>query len=82
VARLHVPILAWAVGVEATGWPCPLTVLEKWLRVKGGWGGYLGDFVHHWIIAPLFDPGTVSPATRSLLGLVPLAVSAIGYWWA
>ena len=82
VARLHVLMLAWAVGVEAVGWSCPLTLLEKWLRVKGGWGGYLGDFVDHWIIAPLFDPGTVSPPIRSLFGLVPVAVSAFGYWRA
>jgi len=82
IAWLHVPVLVWALVIEASGWRCPLTVLEKWLRIKGGWGGYLGDFVHHWIILPLFDPGVVTPALRSLLGFVPLAVSAFGYWCA
>jgi hypothetical protein len=82
VAWLHVPMLLWAVGIEMIGWPCPLTVLEKWLRAKAGMGSYLGDFVHHWIIGPLFEPGMITPATRALLALVPLLVAVLAYWQA
>jgi hypothetical protein len=78
-AYVHAPALCWAA---ATGWRCPLTMLEKWLRVKGGMGGYFGDFVHHWIIEPLFYPGVVSPPLRAAFLLVPLTTSALGYWWA
>jgi hypothetical protein len=77
---LHVPTLLWALGIEAVGWRCPLTVLEKWLRASGGSGGYLGGFVRHWIISPLFDPGGIPPAVRSAFALVPVALSAIAYW--
>lgn len=77
---LHVSTLSWALGIEAIGWRCPLTVLEKWLRIRGGMGGYLGGFVRHWIISPLFDPGAISPTVRSALALVPVGLSAIAYW--
>ena len=77
---LHVPTLLWALGIEAVGWRCPLTVLEKWLRIRGGMGGYLGGFVRHWIISPLFDPGAITPTVRSALALVPVGLSAVAYW--
>ncbi len=80
IAWLHVPVLLWALGIEAIGWSCPLTLLEKWLRMKGGMGGYLGGFVDHWIVSPLFQPGAVSPGVRSAFALVPLALGAVAYW--
>jgi hypothetical protein len=76
---LHLPTLLWALGIEAIGWRCPLTVLEKWLRIRGGMGGYLGGFVRHWIISPLFDPGAIPPTVRSALALLPVGLSAIAY---
>lgn len=38
-AYVHAPALAWAVATAATGWRCPLTMLEKWFRAKGDMGG-------------------------------------------
>ena len=32
---LHVASLVWGILIELLPWPCPLTVLEKWLEAKG-----------------------------------------------
>ena len=33
---LHLPTVAWGVGVTTLGLPCPLTQLEQWARVRAG----------------------------------------------
>lgn len=57
---------------------CPLTLLESWLRVRGGQSGYPTGFVAHWL-------------HRLLYWEAPMAVFAIAYsafgalvllaWW-
>ncbi|MGA7629541.1 MAG: DUF2784 domain-containing protein [Terriglobales bacterium] len=41
----HIACLVWGILVEVTPWPCPLTVLEKWLELKAGVEPYQGGFV-------------------------------------
>ncbi len=36
LAWLHLPAVAWGVGVEWTGAICPLTPIEVWLRQQAG----------------------------------------------
>ena len=45
IAWLHLPAAVWGAVVEFTGWICPLTPLENWLRVQGGETGSQDDFI-------------------------------------
>jgi hypothetical protein len=61
---LHVPALAYGVGIVTIGWTCPLTPLEKWLRPRKD---YEGGFVDHYLedvvwpeeLTPLLWGGTL-----------------------
>ena len=44
-AWIQLPAAVWGVLVEWSGWVCPLTPLENWLRAQGGGAGYEGGFV-------------------------------------
>ncbi len=70
----HLPALAWGVGTVVIGFPCPLTSVEKALRVRGGAKGYDGGFVDHYI------EDVVYPDEYAfLLRLLALAVIVTGY---
>ncbi len=77
---LHLPSLAWAAAVEATGWICPLTPLENRLRRMAGEAGYEGGFLEHYLL-PLLYPEDLTRALQwQLLGIlliVNLAVYAM-----
>ena len=49
VIWLHLPALAWAVGIIAVGYECPLTALENHFRRLAGEQVYPGGFVDHYI---------------------------------
>ena len=75
---LHLPALAWGATVEFTGWICPLTPLENWLRAAGGAAGYSGGFVDHYLL-PLLYPASLERGTQLVLGLALLAINAVAY---
>ena len=74
----HVPALAWAVWIEATGNICPLTPLENHLRALAGESGYQSGFIEHYIV-PLLYPAGLTRQTQWLLGAALLAVNAVAY---
>lgn len=76
----HLPAVAWGTFVELTGWICPLTPLENWLRVQGGGSGYEGDFLERYLLALLYPDG-LTRETQILLGLVVLVVNGLIYGW-
>ncbi len=45
IAWLHLPAAVWGAVVEFTGWICPLTPLENWLR-DAGWRDLLSFRLH------------------------------------
>jgi hypothetical protein len=57
---LHLPALAWAVGIVTIGYECPLTALENRLRRLGGERAYPGGFVNHYIENVLY-PQRLTP---------------------
>jgi hypothetical protein len=70
---LHVPAVAWSVGIIAIGWECPLTPLEQWLRRHAG-ESYEGGFVDRYL------EGVVYPeALTPLLRAVAAVLVVIGY---
>lgn len=80
VAWLHLPAAAWGALIEFAGLPCPLTPLEKWLRVRGGEAGYEGGFIEHYVTSLLYPEGL----TRELqvaIGVLVVAVNATVYFF-
>ncbi|MFA4943943.1 MAG: DUF2784 domain-containing protein [Lentisphaeria bacterium] len=78
LAWLHLPVAAWGVLVEFTGWVCPLTPLEKWLRVRGGGEGYEGGFISHHLTSLLYPAG-LTRESQWLLGALALAINLAVY---
>lgn len=63
LALIHIPIFVWAGLVVFTTWGCPLTALEKSLRVHAGLASYRGGFLNQYV-----DPGL---GALGMSGLVP-----------
>ena len=66
---LHLPALAWAVGIVAVGYECPLTALENHLRRLGGERPYPGGFVDHYIENVIY-PQRYTPLVLTLAAMV------------
>lgn len=70
IAWVHLPALAWAVGIITVGWTCPLTVAEDALRRRAGQQPYPGGFIDHYIENQLY-PARFTPV---LLGLAAVLI--------
>lgn len=77
-AWLHLPVLVWAVLVEWTGWLCPLTPLEQWLRASEGAAAYSGGFIEHYLAAILYPSG-LTRSVQIFLGSLLLAFNLCMY---
>ena len=80
IAWLHVPAIAWGAFVEFSGWICPLTPLENWLRAQGGDISYRSDFIAQYLL-PVLYPGDLTRDLQLLLGTVVVVLNAAVYWW-
>ena len=78
LAWVHVPAAVWGAVVEFSGWICPLTPLENYLRLLGGGASYSGDFIERYIV-PLIYPAGLNAATQSVLGGVVIAINLTVY---
>jgi hypothetical protein len=75
---LHLPALFWAVWIEFSGGICPLTPLENWLRIRGGRGGYKGDFVETYVL-PILYPTGLTRDMQFLLGMLVIVINLVIY---
>ena len=80
VIWFHLPAAAWGAFIEFSGWICPLTPLENWLRRQGGETGYPGDFLSQYLLAVLY-PEALTPQIQIVLGTVVLAANLTIYGW-
>ena len=80
IAWLHLPAAVWGTVVEFTGWICPLTPLENWLRAQSGERSYSSDFLTQYLL-PVLYPGDLTRGIQLLLGIVVIAVNAVIYCW-
>jgi len=80
IAWLHLPAVAWGAVVELTGWTCPLTPLENWLRAQGGEASYRSDFIAQYLL-PVLYPEDLTRDLQLLLGTIVIALNAAIYWW-
>src|SRR5688572_21072015 len=79
VAWFHIPAALWAALIEFTGWVCPLTPLENWLRRQGGEAGYQTGFIERYLL-PLVYPAPFSRSLHVVLGLLVMVVNLVIYW--
>jgi Protein of Unknown function (DUF2784) len=77
---LHLPAAAWGILVEYTGWFCPLTPIENWLRERAGQTGYHSDFIAHYLL-PILYPDGLTDNIQVVLGTVALLVNLGLYGW-
>lgn len=77
---LHLPAAAWGAFIEFSGWICPLTPLENWLRRQGEEADYEGDFIVHYVLPVLYPTG-LTQEIQLILGAVVLAVNVVIYGW-
>ena len=80
VTWLHLPAAFWGAVVEFTGWICPLTPLENWLRAQGGNATYRSEFIAHYLM-PILYPGELTRGIQLLLGTMVVVLNAAIYWW-
>jgi hypothetical protein len=80
IAWLHLPAALWGAIVEFTGWICPLTPLENWLRVQDGETPYSSDFIAQYLL-PVLYPGNLTRGLQLLLGTGVVVLNAVIYWW-
>ena len=80
LAWLHLPAAIWGAVVEFSGWICPLTPLENWLRVQGGETLYNSDFITQYVLPALY-PENLTRELQFLFGAIVIALNAIVYGW-
>ncbi len=80
VMWLHVSAALWGAAVEFSGWICPLTPLEIWLRQRAGEAGYRSDFVARYILPVLYPEG-LTRGMQIVLGAFVIAVNLAIYGW-
>jgi len=80
LACLHLPVLAWGVGIELAGGICPLTPLEQELRQAAAQEGYTGGFIEHYLI-PVLYPEELTRGVQLGLALAALALNLAIYLW-
>ena len=80
IAWLHLPAAVWGAVVEFTGWICPLTPLENWLREQDGEIPYSSDFIAQYLL-PVLYPGDLTRGLQLLLGTGVVILNAVMYWW-
>ena len=78
LAWLHLPVVAWAAGIEFAGKVCPLTPLENRLRVQGGEAGYGGGFIEHYLTALIYPTG-LTRGVQLALGALVIAINLAVY---
>jgi hypothetical protein len=80
IVWLHLPAMAWGVAVELTGWICPLTPLEQWLRLQGGELSYHSDFIEQYVL-PVLYPAELTRDLQLVLGMLVVMVNVAIYGW-
>jgi len=73
----HLPAAAWGVAIELGGWICPLTPLEKWLRLRAGQQGYSARYVEQYLLPINYPDGLTRNVQLGLAALVLVANVAV-----
>jgi len=79
-AWIHLPAALWGAVVEFTGWICPLTPLENWLRRQGGGPAYTSDFIDRYVVSLIY-PSSLTRFQQLALGLGVIVINGAIYGW-
>jgi hypothetical protein len=79
-AWLHIPAALWGALGEFTGWICPLTPLENWLRLQGGGSPYASGFIARYVVATIY-PSLLTRSQQIFLGLAVILINGAIYGW-
>jgi Protein of Unknown function (DUF2784) len=80
IPYVHLPAVAWAFYVEATGRICPLTYLENDLRNRAGQSGYVEGLMEHYLLATIYPEGLTRSVQYVLAGVV-VGINVAIYGW-
>ena len=80
IAWLHVSAAVWGATVEFSGWVCPLTPLEIWLRQRAGEAGYHSAFVAYYLLPVLYPEG-LTRSVQIVLGALVVVLNLAIYGW-
>jgi hypothetical protein len=78
VAWLHIPAVLWGALIEFSGWICPLTPLENYLRRQQGQAEYEGDFIARYFLRVLYPDG-LTRNDQLMLGGLALGINLAIY---
>ena len=79
VAWLHIPAVLWGGAlIEFSGWICPLTPLENYLRRRQGQAGYEEDFIARYFL-PVLYPDGLTRNDQLMLGGLTLSINLAIY---
>lgn len=78
VAWAHLPVVIWGVTVTSIGSVCPLTPLEKHLRVLAGDVPYRGGFISHYLTSVIYPAG-LTRGHQVVLALLLIAINVAIY---
>lgn len=78
LAVIHLPSAVWGAVVEFTGWICPLTPLENYLRQIAGLSYYSGGFVEQYLL-PVIYPPFLTSSMQYILGSIVVAINLFFY---
>ena len=74
---LHVASLVWGILIEFLPWPCPLTLLEKWLECKAGVQPYQGGFLLHYLDKLVYPD--ISATALTVAGVIVCGINLAFY---
>ncbi len=83
---VHLACLVWGIIVEVGPWPCPLTMLEDYLKARGGEHAVNGNFILHGVQALIYPNAPYWLVTTA--GVTACSISLAIYtrrawvWWS
>ena len=77
--KLHLPTVVWGFLIQYFMWMCPLTTLEKYLRMQSGETVYSESFIEHYISSILYP--AISPTVHLVLGVTLLISNLLIYFF-
>jgi hypothetical protein len=84
VMVLHIPVVAWSSIVNLAGWTCPLTPLEKNLRVRSGQQSFEGSWTQNYLeplVRPLGMPRKMELIAGTSIVVWNVVVYGIVFLW-
>ncbi|MFC4561371.1 DUF2784 domain-containing protein [Nocardiopsis mangrovi] len=77
----HLCFAAYALGIVTIGWPCPLTTLENWARVRSGAAPLRAGFIDTYLTGVIYPTDQVLTARFVMAGVVAASWAGAAVLW-